>query len=271
MIEFCHIRGLHRRNSWNPDNKIKLKNCKINVFMKGDFSVVVDNLVFSPVYGDICFLGPLEQHYGQIPKDSELDYFQLDIGIEAFDGIPDGKELLANLMNRKKNPKVFVRPSECDSKKLIDLCYQIEESIEKEDNNALAFANVVRFIFLLDGVYRNSDRSQPEPSVLSKNTAFIVRYIENHYNEQVSIKLLADLCGVSESWLSRSFRSEMGDTIHNHLRRCRLNHSLELLKHSSVTDVSFMCGFSDSSHFISQFKRFFGCTPMEYKEQKIRK
>lgn len=269
MIEFCHIHSIHRKNAWNPDHKIKLTNCKINIFMKGDFSVVVGEQVFSPVYGDTCFLGPLEQHYGRIPKESELDYFQLDIGIEAFDGIPDGKKLLANLIDRRSNTKVFARPSKSDSKMLIDICYRIEESIENENNNALAFANVVQLIVLLEKVYRDS--SQPEPSVLSKNAAFVVRYIESHYNEEVSINMLAGLCGVSESWLSRSFHAEMGETIHNHLIRCRLVNSLEHLKSNSVSDVSFMCGFSDSSHFISQFKRFFGYTPMEYKKRKSKK
>ncbi len=265
MVEFSHIRRPIEKRCWNRDHPILLENCKLNIFMKSDFSVVVGEQVFSPIYGDLCFLAPLEQHYGQVPADMDTDYYQLDIGLHAFDEVPGGERLLSFLTDRKANPKIFVRPSQSDAQEVLEVCVQAERAIAA-NQTARAYAEVIRCLALFERIYRGS--TQPEPSVLSKNVARTVRYIEQNYSASITLRQLSDLCGVSESWLSRSFRAEMGDTIHNYLLECRLRNAVPLLSEHSVAQVGYLCGFSDSSHFISQFRRFFGCTPTEYRRQK---
>lgn len=265
MIEFSHICRPLEKHCWNREHPILLENCKLNIFMKSDFSVVVGEQVFSPVFGDLCFLAPLEQHYGQVPTDMDTDYYQLDIGLHAFDDVPEGDRLLSFLIDRKSNPKIFIRPTQGDAQEMLEICRQTERAIAA-GQTALAYAEVIRCLCLFERIYRSS--TQPEPSVLSKNIARIVHYIEANYASPITLRQLSELCGISESWLSRSFRAEMGDTIHNYLTDCRLRNAVPLLSDHSVAQVGYLCGFSDSSHFISQFRRFFGCTPTEYRRQK---
>lgn len=263
-VEFCHIIDTGRKNQWNENKKILLNNCKINVFMRGDFSVVVGDKVFSPIYGDLCFLAPFEMHYGKIPSDTELDYYQFDIGMNAFDTIPDGRKLLEWLTDRDKNKNVFIRPKSADTELLISSCAEVENALDRS-NLPLAFAEVIRFLDLLSRIY--SENEQPEPTVLSMNISRTVRFIDENFGEQITIADLSKLCGVSESWLSRSFRSEVGVTIHSYLTSRRIRAAVTMLAEKSVSEISYMCGFSDSSHFISQFRKYFGMTPMEYKRR----
>ena len=99
------------------------------------------------------------------------------------------------------------------------------------------------------------------------NISRTVRFIDENFGEQITIADLSKLCGVSESWLSRSFRSEVGVTIHSYLTSRRMRAAVTMLAEKSVSEISYMCGFSDSSHFISQFRKYFGMTPMEYKRR----
>ena len=47
----------------------------------------------------------------------------------------------------------------------------------------------------------------------------------------------------------------------------RLNLAAELLRNgASVLNASVECGFCDSSHFITHFKKSFGMTPLKYKK-----
>ena len=263
-LEFSHITAIGRKGMWNEKQRSSFPNCKINVFMKGEFSVIVDNKIFSPVYGDICFLAPYEAHFGKMPNDTELDYFQLNIGINAFDQIPNGNKLLEWLINREKNKAIFVRPRSNDAELLITLCREIESAIDQQ-KIALAYAETLRFLDILNRVY--SAPNNVEPSPISKNCSLVIKYIEEHFGEQITISQLSNLCKVSEAWLSRNFKSEIGITIHNYLLNCRMRAAVSMLYDKPIVDIGYLCGFSDASHFISQFKRYFGLTPLEYKRK----
>lgn len=101
------------------------------------------------------------------------------------------------------------------------------------------------------------------------NVSRVLRYIDKNFGEQITIADLSKLCEVSESWLSRSFRHEVGVTIHSYLTSRRMRAAVTMLTERSISEISYVCGFSDSSHFISQFKKYFGMTPMEYKKRHI--
>ena len=49
----------------------------------------------------------------------------------------------------------------------------------------------------------------------------------------------------------------------NGVNSCNISKSLKLLKTHTVTEVGYICGFCDSSHFVSIFKKHTGTTPMQ--------
>ena len=106
-----------------------------------------------------------------------------------------------------------------------------------------------------------------EPSPISKNCSLVIKYIEEHLGEQITLSHLSNLCKVSEAWLSRSFKAEIGITIHNYLLNRRMRAAVSMLYDKPIVEIGYLCGFSDASHFISQFKRYFGMTPLEYKRK----
>jgi AraC-like DNA-binding protein len=81
-----------------------------------------------------------------------------------------------------------------------------------------------------------------------------------------TIRELARLVGTNESRLKSDFRILYGETIYGHLLRHRMETARDLLdrKKMQVQQVADRVGYSNTSHFISAFKKQFGITPKKY-------
>ena len=264
ILEFSHFDMDALAGTWKKENIIMRNSLKINVFVEGSFSVFSDEILHCPVYGDICFLPPMKMHYGQITKQTHINYYQLDIGRDTFSTIPDGNLLIDRLIDLTAHADSFLRPSPEKGKEILRLCGEIETALRKEEA-FLAYAKVIEFLSMLYPLYQNP--TSVARVDFSLRTSQIIRYIEKHYAEDVTITEIATELGVSASFLSRIFKKEIGIPIHEYLNQYRISKSLSLLKTHSITEVGYICGFCDSSHFISMFKKHTGMTPMQYKKQ----
>jgi AraC family transcriptional regulator len=79
---------------------------------------------------------------------------------------------------------------------------------------------------------------------------------------------MATLVGLSRYHFCRSFKQSLGITPHKYHIRLRIERAKALLAEpaSSVTDVGLMLGFSDTSSFISAFRKSTRVTPTEYRQ-----
>jgi signal transduction histidine kinase/DNA-binding LacI/PurR family transcriptional regulator/DNA-binding response OmpR family regulator len=93
-------------------------------------------------------------------------------------------------------------------------------------------------------------------------------YVHAHYSEQVSLTDMAAYVGLSEQHLIRSFRSEIGVTPIDYLKRYRIGQAKALLEEGerSVTDVASEVGFSTSSYFARVFRSEVGVSPSAYRK-----
>jgi AraC-like DNA-binding protein/ligand-binding sensor protein len=81
--------------------------------------------------------------------------------------------------------------------------------------------------------------------------------------EDVSLGLVARLCGVSEGHLSRLFHRATGLTFREYVAQVRIEHAKALLLHSGkgVTEIAYESGFQSLSQFHRVFRKAFGATP----------
>lgn len=95
----------------------------------------------------------------------------------------------------------------------------------------------------------------------------ILRYIHDHYAENLSLKQLADLLPVSEAHLCRSFRELTGITPFAYLKKYRIMKSCELLTRSNrkISEISTLCGFNNISYYNREFYRVLKMTPSNYR------
>lgn len=96
----------------------------------------------------------------------------------------------------------------------------------------------------------------------------LMLWLEDHYAEDICWEMLADQFMLSLRTLHRQLKHSTGLTPQRYLNRLRLTKARHLLRHSdkSVTDIAFRCGFSDSNHFSTLFRREFNWSPREIRQ-----
>lgn len=90
-------------------------------------------------------------------------------------------------------------------------------------------------------------------------------YINDHYNENISLKKLSELVGLSQFHLNRVFSQEIGMPPHAFQTQVRIAKAKQLIRKGfSLSDIAVTTGFADQSHFNRHFKRLMKITPSEY-------
>lgn len=92
-------------------------------------------------------------------------------------------------------------------------------------------------------------------------------YIEQHFNEEVTVERLAELAHISPSNFNKVFKKEVGLTPIEYLIEVRIEKSKTLLRRKDVpiTEIAARCGFGSSAHFATSFKRLTKITPTKYR------
>ena len=98
----------------------------------------------------------------------------------------------------------------------------------------------------------------------------MMRFIQAHYAQELTIAQIAASASVSESECLRCFHSTIGTTPIQYLRQLRVQKAAELLAHTDwkVSDIAERCGFREMSYFTKTFRELKGCTPSSYRERK---
>jgi AraC family transcriptional regulator len=94
-------------------------------------------------------------------------------------------------------------------------------------------------------------------------TKRVLEYLDAHINASVSIKTLADLAQLSQSYFARAFKASIGVTPYRWLLDARVRRAQQLLvdKGWPLAQVAVESGFADQSHLTRMFRRVTGENP----------
>lgn len=98
-----------------------------------------------------------------------------------------------------------------------------------------------------------------------------VEYIKNNYqNSGISLKTLSEHVHFSQSYLSAIFKKFLNDSFTNILVRTRMEKAKEEVLYSNKKILQIACdtGFSDQHYFSYCYKKFFGVSPNEMRQEK---
>ncbi len=97
----------------------------------------------------------------------------------------------------------------------------------------------------------------------------VLRYIDAHYAEEVSLQRLAEIAYVHPVYLSRLFKEKMGMNFIDYLTKVRVENAERLLGNLAlrIYDVSGLVGYDSPKHFSKVFREITGLTPKEYREK----
>lgn len=113
------------------------------------------------------------------------------------------------------------------------------------------------------------------PLVLGSKTqriASILKYIDEHYKNSITLNLLAEKEHVSIHYLSRQFKQEVGMNFIDYLTTIRLKSALLdlICTDDSVLKIALQNGFANSSAFIAHFKKKYQESPNQYRSKYLK-
>lgn len=95
----------------------------------------------------------------------------------------------------------------------------------------------------------------------------IIRYLQDHLSEEISLNILADEFHLSSQYISQLFKNEIGVNFLTYLTSIRMERAKKLLITTSLSigEISGKCGYADYRVFTKAFKKEEGSTPSQYR------
>ena len=145
------------------------------------------------------------------------------------------------------------------------LIEQMDALPQGDDPHAVANREIV-FMQLLVLLRKSSLAEEAADNDARLNQ--LIAWLEDHYADEVCWEAIADRFSLSLRTLHRQLKQQTGLSPQRYLNRLRLIKARHLLRHSdeSVTDIAYRCGFGDSNHFSTLFKREFCWSPRDVRQ-----
>ena len=105
---------------------------------------------------------------------------------------------------------------------------------------------------------------EEKPSLIQQ----VLNYINENFDQPLSLDGVASHFFVSKSYLSHKFAQHTSRSLYDYILYCRINRAKQLITGgAALTSISYQCGFSDYSNFQRTFARYVGCSPSSYKKR----
>jgi len=150
----------------------------------------------------------------------------------------------------------------------VELVQNFDNSVSWHITTKIPIRNEAGKIVGLAGMTCDLNRTNATASRY-ESMAGVMKYMEDHYPEPVTVTDLAAIIHLSVSQFERRFKALFQVTPVQYLIRLRLNKASRILTSSAakITDIATQCGFYDHSHFIRQFSRAYGLSPTAYRQR----
>jgi len=229
----------------------------VGFFDDGEAELTINGREQKLKSGDIMVIGPNVVHAGRSASEQGYHrYFGAYIEPDTLEKLG----ILSHANDHLKAPAYFIR----DHQWAKDFRYMLRhQKSEKVENFVIQPLIMDLFETLFTSARYQQDMSYKDNVRASMRE--ISAYLEENYDEQISLQELAEMAELSPYHFLRVFRDTIGLSPHAYQLQVRVENAKKLLRDGmSGTEVAYMAGFADQSHFIRTFKRRVGVTPSQF-------
>jgi AraC-like DNA-binding protein len=112
---------------------------------------------------------------------------------------------------------------------------------------------------------------EPEPATeIKRQIEQAIRWLTLQYSQPVSIEQMAQTLGYHRTHLSKMFKQHTGMSPMHFLLQIRMERAKLLLAEPlTIEQIAASVGFADALYFSKQFKKWFGHSPTEYRQERL--
>lgn len=241
---------------------------EIVVIKKGTGLISVDFEKRTVSSGDIVFIRPGQLHSIEQNGARKMEYENIILKPELLiSGEADlcARQFITPLMKGELRCVTFLTPAVPGYPEISDCISRIDHLCEKRpDGYQLAVKGFLfQLVFLL---LSHRQKKSTSPALQTKSLEkikTILKYVEEHYDEHITIDDMAALTFYSKSHFMKFFKAHMGTGFIEYLNDYRLTIAERLLRTSdaSVLEIAEKSGFDNLSYFNRIFKRKYGQSP----------
>lgn len=227
---------------------------------KGKLMICIQEEWFEGMEGQLFFVNPGELHFME-SEDSMVEYYTILFPMEFISFWSE------DIIEQKKRrfPVSIVKP-EVEEKVRILVEELILTNYEKE------FGYTFHTRILLLQIMEQFLREKLFLPVTVGNSVTLQRemisYILEHYDEKITLQMLAEEFHLSEKYISEYFKEHFAIGFMQYVGHLRMTKAKRLLLDTdlSITEVAFSCGFNSVNLFIRKFKELYRMTPLQYRK-----
>ncbi|MBE6947635.1 MAG: AraC family transcriptional regulator [Ruminococcaceae bacterium] len=242
---------------------------EVNFLISGDVTYVIESRVYRMRPGDMLIINPRELHQVYIKSnDTPYERYMLWISPSYLQQLSSGQTDLCRCFDMTRPHYGNLLYLSAEQKRTIPT---MMESILQEQKQAAFGWDLLRqsrLTELMIHINRLADSShitaEAKPSAASVVTQ-VIDYINSHYQEQLSLDMLAERFFVSKYHLSHEFNKQMGTGIYQYIQKKRLLIARQLMAQGQKpVEVYAACGFGDYPAFFRAFRKVYGLSPRAY-------
>lgn len=245
-------------NSFDRHIFSRQKSLEISYVLQGHYKIVTESFTSLLKQGDLVMIAPGDIHL--ISKINEGIILTIHIDFDRMTSAMSGnsEEAFSTMIIKGKAYHLL-------KNKIAGLLKLIRN---KEYNLYTLNAYMMELLSIASHVSFSMDHL-PLQDESHKNYMQAILYIDSHYNENLTLRDVADTLSFSLSYTSKLFKKFTGISFIKYLSSVRIRASLEDLLEGikTISEISDECGMPNAKAYTEAFKEIYGVSPSYYRKR----
>jgi len=242
---------------------------EIYFFLSGNVQYNIESRSYLLTPGDVLLISPMELHQPVFgPEQNVYERIVIWINKQFLDSLVLGGMGLAKCFDTTMPGHTNRLALEGTIRQLISfqleqLCQETES--EDEYSEIYAMSYLVQALVQINRHARQQRRGEELRPGSDSVVYSVLGYINEHYNEDLTLDFLANKFFISKYHLFREFGRLVGTSVHRYMVQKRLVMAKQMMSEGMAsTEVYQHCGFGDYSNFYRAFKAEYQISPKEF-------
>ncbi|HBF86630.1 MAG TPA: hypothetical protein DDW54_03015 [Clostridiales bacterium] len=230
----------------------------IQFVVKGKGEYFVNNQLYELKKNTLFLLPKDKYHYYKSDENDPYEYYWIH-----FKGL--GFENFLKSINLSEEFPILFDVYNPNIEKCFKDLIEIFQSGGNEYSNLLVMSKSYALLYEIATTVK--DAKQTSLKTFNPSVNLAIDYIKEHFKENVTLDVLAEVAHVNKCYLVDIFKRSTGVSPIKYLIQYRISHACQLLKKNmTVTEICFESGFNELTNFLVRFKQFTGTTPSKYRK-----